>query len=184
MGSQAEIPGLLDVVALDVGRVAREALCGLRRHGVTDEVAQAAWDRATAPTTPSAGRRRIFVDVLALASRWVAAEVALKSLADADEGIRQLGADLLGRTATAWNRSSTAPAAGQLDALRQLLDEVEDRGSRRAREPPGGVPGHRRPVAVSGVGLPTQGRRLPPALVSRPDRRLPGYPAGVNVIGL
>jgi hypothetical protein len=129
-GSRADGPRLLEITSLDSRRVAQEALAGLRRHGVSDEMARAAWDRATDVTTPQTGRRRIFLRVLTLASRWVAAELALKALIHADEGISELGAGLLAHTTTTWNHSSTAPTPGQLEVLKQLLDEAQGSKSR------------------------------------------------------
>lgn len=124
-GSPADSPRLLERIALDTGRVAREALAGIRRHGVSDEMARTAWGRATDLALPPSGRRRIFVRVLTLASRWVAAELALRALIHADEGVSELGAGLLAHTAITWNHSWTGPEPGQRQVLVQLLDEAQ-----------------------------------------------------------
>lgn len=124
-GSPAVGPRLLEIAAADTGRVAREALAGLRRLGVSEELARVAWDRATDPTTPQSGRRRMFVRLLPLASRWIATELALRALIHPDEEISELGASLLAHTATTWNQSWTAPTPAQLDMVRALVDETQ-----------------------------------------------------------
>jgi HEAT repeat protein len=123
-GSPTELPRLLDVATQDSGRVAREALAALRRHRVSDEIARDAWVRATDLTSPQAGRRRIFVRVLTLASRWVATELAVKALIDPDESTRELGAALLAHTATTWNDSWTTPTPRQLDVVKELVEQA------------------------------------------------------------
>lgn len=124
VGSRGEIPRLLHVIAFESRRVAREALVGIRRHGVPDDVALAAWDTATGASTPDAGRRRIFVRVLRKASRWTAAELALRCLTLRDEQLRMLGGELLAYTVATWNSSQTAPSSSRLDDLRGVIAAV------------------------------------------------------------
>lgn len=124
LGGRDALPRLLAIATSDTGRVAREAIGGIRRHGVTDDVATMAWEQVASEGASSPTRRRIFTLLLPLASRWTAAELGLRSLASADEELQELGARLLARTAQTWNRSWTRPTDSQLAKLSSLLDDV------------------------------------------------------------
>jgi hypothetical protein len=124
LGSREELPTLLDLAGDDSGRVSREATMGVRRHGVSDDVARRALALATAPNSAPV-RRRLFTGILKHASRWTSAEVALIALIHADDTVRLLGGELLAYTVTTWNSSQTSPAPGRLQELNELIAAAE-----------------------------------------------------------
>ncbi|HUP86805.1 MAG TPA: hypothetical protein VM143_14195 [Acidimicrobiales bacterium] len=118
-GGREHLPQLIDLAFDERGAVAREAVLGIRRHGVSDDVATAVFSKAQTSTSPARGR--VLVRVLTQAGRWTKVELGLRIALSDDEELRVLGESLLLRTLASWNRSAAAPSASQLESIRTLL---------------------------------------------------------------
>lgn len=123
-GSRETTTELIDLSIHGSGSVAREAILGLHRHGVSDAVVAEAW--AKADSSSGAAKRRIGLRLLPRAGRWSRLEVGLRALVSDDEETRELGATVLARTLGSWNLSATAPTTPQLTVIRDLLNTVGD----------------------------------------------------------
>jgi hypothetical protein len=122
-GGSAGVPQLIDVAVGEPGGLAREAIGGIVRQGVTDELVSALWERLERGGSAPAWRR-VSRGIFPHASRWTSLGLGLKEVRSKDEHVRDVGRDLLIRVRWSWNRSQTPPRPGQLAELRILLSRA------------------------------------------------------------
>jgi hypothetical protein len=120
----------LAVLALDAsGRVAGEAIRGLRARGLSEPIVERLYVAAT--IADANVRRRIFRRVLLHTSRWQQLRYGLRALTATDTTLHDLGLEVVKHAVDSWNQSSTVPRAGELDEIRSSLDAARARRSRR-----------------------------------------------------
>ncbi|MBN1605580.1 MAG: hypothetical protein JW940_03050 [Polyangiaceae bacterium] len=120
----------LVVLALDAsGRVAGEAIRGLRARGLSEPIVERLYLAAT--IADANVRRRIFRRVLLHTSRWQQLRYGLRALTARDTTLHDLGLEVVKYAVDSWNQSSTVPRAGELDEIQWSLDAARVGRSRR-----------------------------------------------------
>lgn len=120
----------LAVLALDAsGRVAGEAIRGLRARGLSEPIVERLYLAAT--IADANVRRRNFRRVLLHTSRWQQLRYGLRALTATDTTLHDLGLEVVKHAVDSWNQSSTVPRAGELDEIQSSLEAARARCSRR-----------------------------------------------------
>ena len=119
-GAMAQRPLLIEIATNESSRLAWEAIGGLTRLGLSDSVGRELWDRAVA-SGPDAARRRAAAVLVRRCSRWQGLETGLETAGSEDGTLSDLGAEMVRRVVTVWNRSGTSPSPGQLDRIETHL---------------------------------------------------------------
>jgi hypothetical protein len=120
-GGSSHTATLEDLVLGSRGESAREATRGLIRRGITGALAE---DLATKAIAAHADRptatRRVYLQLLPRADRWVALRLGLLACNHPDPSVAELGLHLVSVTWSNWNRSATEPR-DQAASIRELL---------------------------------------------------------------
>jgi hypothetical protein len=118
-GGREHLGQLIDLAFNERGAVSREAIRGVMRHGVSDDVATMVWTRAQTSASPAPFRA--IGRVLMGAGRWTKVEFGVRIALSDNEEYQLLGESILRRTLASWNRSAVSPSASQLESIRSLL---------------------------------------------------------------
>ena len=114
-GASTDRPLLDEVITSGTGRAVREAIRGIGRLGVSENLVRSMWQRCA---TEDVGCGRLFHSVLPRTSRWTMLRDSLLAVAQSSPDLVELGYESLGRTLENWNRSATPARQAEAEAVR------------------------------------------------------------------
>lgn len=123
-GGPSHMATLAGLVLRCRGESAREAARGLIQRGITRPLAEdLAAEAIAAHSDRPVATKRVNLQLLPSADRWVALRLGLSACTHPDPDVAELGVHLVSETWSKWNRSATEPR-DQIPPLRELLNSA------------------------------------------------------------